>query len=42
MIKSGESVFSADNPLILDDKNWTGQNLLGKALMDVRKKLANA
>jgi len=34
--------FSADNPLILDDKNWTGQNLLGKALMDVRKKLANA
>lgn len=31
--------FSADNPLILDDKNWTGQNLLGKALMDVRQKI---
>ena len=33
--------FSADNPLILDDKNWTGQNLLGKALMDVRRKIVN-
>lgn len=25
-----------DNPLILNDKNWQGENLLGKALMDVR------
>lgn len=29
----------ANDPLILDDKNWTGKNLLGKALMDVRKKI---
>jgi ribA/ribD-fused uncharacterized protein len=29
----------ANDPLILDDKNWTGQNLLGKALMDVRRKI---
>lgn len=29
-----------DNPLILDEKNWKGQNLLGKALMDVRSKLS--
>lgn len=29
-----------DNPLILDEKNWKGQNLLGKALMDVRAKLS--
>lgn len=26
---------------ILDEKNWRGQNLLGKALMDVRKTLRN-
>lgn len=31
--------LGADNPLILDDKNWTGQNLLGKALMDVRSRI---
>lgn len=28
--------LAADDPLILDDKNWTGRNLLGKSLMDVR------
>lgn len=28
-----------DDPLILDEKNWQGQNLLGKALMEVRKLL---
>jgi hypothetical protein len=26
------------DPLILDEKNWTGLNLLGKALMEVREK----
>ena len=26
----------ANNPLILDDKNWTGRNLLGKSIMKVR------
>ena len=26
-----------DDPLILDEKNWKGQNLLGKALMKVRE-----
>jgi ribA/ribD-fused uncharacterized protein len=32
--------FSADNSLILDDKNWTGQNCcVTKTLMDVRKNL---
>ena len=31
--------FAANDPLILDDKNWTGQNLLGKAIMIVRDKL---
>lgn len=30
----------ANDSLILDDKNWTGQNLLGKALMEVRSKIA--
>ena len=25
-----------ENPLILDEKNWLGTNLLGKALMEVR------
>jgi len=25
------------NDLILDEKNWLGQNLLGKALMEVRE-----
>jgi len=24
---------------VLDEKNWNGQNLLGKALMEVRKRL---
>lgn len=28
-----------DNPLILDETNWKGENLLGKALMEVRKQL---
>ena len=28
-----------DDPLILDEKNWQGENLLGKAIMDVRKLL---
>ena len=28
-----------DDPKILDEKNWKGENLLGKALMDVRKKI---
>lgn len=30
-----------DDPLILDEKNWQGQNLLGKALMEVRSRLKN-
>lgn len=29
--------FKYDDPLVLDDSNWTGQNLLGKVLMEVRK-----
>lgn len=33
--------LSEDNPLILDESNWKGSNLLGKALMDVRKELMN-
>ena len=28
-----------ENDLVLDEKNWKGQNLLGKALMEVRKQL---
>lgn len=28
--------LAADDPRILDDKNWTGRNLLGKSIMDVR------
>lgn len=28
--------LSEKDPLILDEGNWTGQNLLGKALMEVR------
>lgn len=28
-----------NDPLILDEKNWLGGNLLGKALMEVRTKL---
>lgn len=31
--------LAAENDLVLDEKNWRGQNLLGKALMDVREKL---
>ncbi len=31
--------LAASDPLILDENNWKGQNLLGKALMIVRKKL---
>jgi len=29
--------LAANNPLILDEKNWRGQNLLGKVLMRVRR-----
>ena len=29
------------DPAILDEKNWDGQNLLGKALMEVRDKIKN-
>lgn len=29
--------LSEKDPLILDSKNWTGQNLLGKVLMEVRE-----
>jgi ribA/ribD-fused uncharacterized protein len=28
-----------EDDAVLDEKNWRGQNLLGKALMDVREKL---
>lgn len=28
-----------ENDLVLDEKNWKGQNLLGNALMEVRKKI---
>ena len=28
-----------DDPLILDEKNWQGENLLGKVCMDVRTQL---
>jgi len=28
-----------NDDLILDEKNWDGMNLLGKALMNVRKEL---
>jgi ribA/ribD-fused uncharacterized protein len=31
--------ISWDDDRILDEKNWNGQNLLGKVLMDVRQKL---
>ena len=30
-----------DDPLILDEKNWRGLNLLGKSLMNVRDRLNN-
>ena len=30
-----------NDPLILEEKNWRGQNLLGKALMKVRRSLKN-
>lgn len=33
--------LAADDPLILDEKNWTGRNLLGKAIMDVRNLIKN-
>lgn len=32
--------LSADNDVILNEKSWRGTNLLGKALMDVRKLLS--
>ena len=32
--------LKADNPLAIDMKKWKGKNLLGKALMEVRKKLS--
>lgn len=31
--------LAEDDPLILDELNWRGQNLLGQALMTVRKEL---
>lgn len=31
--------LSKDDPLILDEKNWKGQNLLGQILTDVRDRL---
>lgn len=31
--------LAENDPLILDPKNWTGQNLLGKVLMEVREAL---
>ena len=31
--------LTEDNPLIDDEKNWKGQNLLGKALDEVRERL---
>lgn len=30
-----------DDPKILDEKNWKGENLLGKALMEVRNQIKN-
>lgn len=33
--------LSEDNPLVDDESNWNGQNLLGKALDEVRDKLMN-
>lgn len=30
-----------DNPLILDENNWNGENLLGKAIVDARDKIIN-
>ena len=32
--------LGVEDPLILDEKNWKGTNWLGKALMEVRRKLA--
>lgn len=29
--------LSEDDPLILDEKNWKGQNLLGRVLMEIRE-----
>ena len=31
--------LTEDNPLVDDEKNWKGQNLLGKVLDDVRRSL---
>lgn len=31
--------LAEDDPLILDSKNWQGENLLGKALMHVRSRI---
>lgn len=33
--------MGVDDPDILDESKWTGENLLGEALMDVRLKLCN-
>jgi len=33
--------ISKENPDIYNPAKWRGQNLLGKALMEVRKQLAN-
>ena len=31
--------LAENDPLIENEKNWKGQNLLGKALMDIRAEL---
>lgn len=31
--------LAEDDPLILDSKNWKGQNLLGKVLSDIREEI---
>ena len=31
--------LTEDNPLVDDEKNWLGTNLLGKALDEVREKI---
>ena len=33
--------LSCNDPAILDESNWNGENLLGKAIMDVRESLLN-
>jgi ribA/ribD-fused uncharacterized protein len=31
--------IAKDDPVILDEANWRGQNLLGRALMQVRQEI---